>query len=205
MAAHDCEAILHMEELLLKQDQSQKKQSQFYAEHRFYITRLRIAQIKETIGLCIKTKQFSNLMNMIERDDGAAKAFGRLHKLNVEGPKVNEDMRQVRDIRNNTFHYSLDESPDLYASTIADMLARGERFCEIAQERRSPDRFELADRLFQNMFFRQLLNIDLSNPEDTGDRMAKTAQFLAQAGDDISNVARSISQGLLNKYRDKTA
>ena len=160
--------------------------------------------MKEAIGLCIKTQQYSNLVSMINSDTEAVQAFERLHKLNVDGPKANDDMKVVRDIRNNTFHYSLDESSELYAKTISDMIARGERYCEIAQQRRLPDRFELADRLFQNMFFKQLLDMEIADKDAAGIRFNKIGEFLAQVGDDISIVSRSLSQGLLNQYRDRT-
>ncbi len=80
------------------------------------------------------------------------------------------------------------------------MLGKGERFIEINRQRNFPDRFEPADQLFQRMFLTQILGIDIGNPEEASQRINQAAEVLVQIGDDISAIARAISQGLTEKY-----
>lgn len=201
MAAHDYEAILHLEALLMEQDEHQTEVSRFSAEHRNYLTRLRVAQTREAIGLCNKTEKFPNLLELIKRDPhGAAESFDHLLKLNVEGPKNNSDMELVWNIRNNTFHYCLDDSSDSYSKTIVKMLERGERFIKIGKQRTFPDRFEPVDQLFQRTFLTQILGIEIENPVEAGKRFNVVAQTLVQIGDDVSVIARAMSQGITELY-----
>lgn len=68
MAAHDYEAILYLEGLLREQDEQQTNASRFSTEHRNYFSRLRTAQTREAIGLCKKTEEFPNLLELIKHD-----------------------------------------------------------------------------------------------------------------------------------------
>lgn len=205
MAAHDYEAILHLEGLLRDQDEGRADASKFSAEHRNYFTRLRTAQSREAIGLCKKTEEFPNLVALIKRDQhGGAEAFDYLLKLNVEGPKVNSDMKLVVDIRDSTFHYCLDDFSHWYPETIAHMIERGNQFIELSQQSTSPDRFEPVDQLFQGMFLGKILGVDSRNPKEAGKRLSEIVQVLVRIGESVSIIARAISQGLTDLYGNVT-
>lgn len=74
-------------------------------------------------------------------------------------------MKTVKNIRDETFHYCLDDAEEKYAKAIDIKLKRKERYIKIKQERSFPDRFEPADELFYTMFITQILGIDTKDSD----------------------------------------
>lgn len=200
-AAHDYEAILYLDGKLREIDKIEHKPSQFINGYRDYFTRLRTAQTREAIGLCKKTRDYPNLLEMIMKGkNGSSQAFERLSEMSDAGPKNNLAMRIVRDIRNSTFHYCLDDSEMLYLKSIETKIKRGEKAIRINPKRSVPDRFELADELYNELFLTQILQVDLKDLSKTEMILNETAEAMAQMGDDVGNVARSLSQGFIENY-----
>jgi hypothetical protein len=201
-ASHDYNGMLDLERDLLNADEERENgPSIFPIQVRSYFTRLRAAQTREAVGLCRETQNHENLMAIIEKDKhGAKEAFERLKKWTDEGPKNNSDMELVVAIRNVTYHYVLTEGPERYKKTIDEMLAHGEKYVAIQADREPPLRFAPADKLFQNMFFGQVLGVDVRDIAAAGKRLNEIAIILASAANDFDIVAKAISNGLVQAY-----
>jgi len=191
-AAHDYDSILEIEGLLRKQE-AIDEDLQLPAYYSLYLSRLRVAQTREALGLCNRIKDVPELCELINRDQEAVASFDRLHTMNLES---NQDMETIRLMRDTIFHYSMRQHKDWYQSAFDQLIAKGNTVLSVNTG--TPHRFSPADDLLIQLFLSEVLQMpDLTDPEASGARMTQVVEMLVEVGYDFQVVARAIGRGLI--------